>query len=165
MDYEREYKRLLEERHYENEERSRREYEAYQRREEERRRVREEAREAECHANSWDEAFRKGIPRYEQEAREEATVNAEIEGTGETPDFFFQQQLEQHIFARTAYQEEMKSIAEQVRKIRADADAAVAHLEQQAREAAAKRVDAHFGTETIIGINLIQDDFESVVNW
>jgi hypothetical protein len=161
MDYEKEYKRLQDDLHWkEVREREQREQE-YEERERQRRARREEEIQAQFYAETWNEAFNKALPRLRKEASEEVAFASE----DPTFDPWFPMQVEQHEAARQFLREEEAAIYERIVRIRERAERLVAELEQQARNKAADRVDGQFGEETIIGVNLRNNDIDAVVNW
>lgn len=91
---------------------------AFQRREDERKERRAEFARRECEADSWEEAFDKGIARMKREARDEQAMAADPRFKPSELDFFFVQQVEQYEFARTAWKEETAKVEERVNRIR-----------------------------------------------
>lgn len=133
------------------EDEARREQErAYEERQEQRRQRERDWQEEQCYADSWEEAFRKAIPRLQKEASAEAALKGEI------PDFdddFFLHEVEQHRFAQQVWQEEQKRVREQI-----------AEIEKQARERTAARVEEKYPGANVAE-NLRNDDYNALVNW
>lgn len=163
MDYKKAYEEA-QERLADMEQQQRRESdEDYQRREEERRERKQASLEAQCYADSWRDAFNKGISRMQREANDEADMVGKFPAS--ELDFFFTQQVEQHRYAFTAWEQEMAAAEPRIQRIRERAERLIQMLEQQARNQAAERTDTHFNSETAIGQNLRDDDFRSLVEW
>lgn len=167
MDYKSEYENLRQQLDNQRREESRQAEEDYQRREDARRQRIREYQEAQCYAETWDEAFRKTLPRLRKEAGEERQMNEEIDGTeaAHYMDTYFQEQVEQHEFAQGVWLDENKAVQARIKRIRERAAQLIERIEQQARNKAAARVDEKFGKETHIGENLRNNDIDSVVNW
>lgn len=106
-------------------------------------------------AYSWEEAFRKGKIRHQQQAAEEDAMPPEwFEQHSPEDAHFFGIQLEQIKFAEVVYLEEMRAIEDEI-------DA----LKQKARDKAADRVDAKFVEKTSVGQSLRQDSYDDLVEW
>lgn len=121
--------------------------------------VRQRAREYECEAADWFEAFDKGLPRFVHEAHDEQDwMDAQ-----EKP--YFLHHAIQTAFAQAAYKAEMASRAARIKRILDRANRLVELIEAGALEEVAQQVDAAFGTGTAIAKNLRDNDYEALVNW
>ncbi len=141
------------------------ENERYRRKEEERRRDREakwqerqEAwRESQCHANTWEEAFNKGLPRYRSEAESEKIENKRMQADPEWKDHpiytSFQEWVPKLEAAQRIYKEKMKQTEERIKQIR-----------QEALEAIAAEVDAELDFPELAQA-FRDDDCEFLTNW
>lgn len=162
MDYEREYKRLQQqiedERNYE----AMRRDQEYQERENSRRQARRASQEAQLYAESWDEAFNKGIARYRREAAEEKEF--EESAPEKKHDHYFQNMLGQAVAGREEYEAAMREAEARIQRVHECAERLIAAIEQKAREQAAAKVDAKF-PNSYIGQALRDDDFMFLVNW
>lgn len=121
-------------------------------RENERQRVNDERRErqaawaeSQCYADSWEEAFSKGIPRFQSEANGEQIAGDDT--------LFFTEQVKQCEFAKKAYDEAMAEVRAKIKE-----------LEAQALINAAEKVEAQFG-DTHISTALREDDWRFLVEW
>lgn len=106
---------------------------------------REQWAEAQCYADSWEEAFSKGISRMRIEAHDEQVSGYD--------DPFFTKEVEQCEFAQQVYDEAMKEVRAKIKE-----------LEAQALVRAAEKVEAKFG-ETHISTALRDNDWRLLVEW
>lgn len=164
-DWKREYERL--ERQIEDDEYDRRleRDQEYEQREQERRRRRAEAEEMLHYADNWGEAFSKGLTLFRREASEEAHAAAQYPDEPNMQELWFGGQVEQIEFAQSAWSDEMRAIAEEVHRIRKEADAKIAALEAQARNKAADRVDGKFGETCLVSEFLRDDNPNGLTEW
>lgn len=164
IDYEKLYKELKQEQEDQRWREEREREEVYQRREHERRQRESDWQDEQLYADTWAEAFRKTLPRLRLEASEEAIMNAEQPGNSKW-DTYFAEQVDEHEFARDAYNEEMAKVQQRIADIHAKAEAQIAKIEQAARDRAAKRIDKKFRKATYIAENLRNNDLDAVTNW
>lgn len=151
-DWEKEAKYLQDELDRERYDRQQEQAQRYEQQQEARRERERNWQEAQCYADSWEDAFEKAIRRYRSEAQDEKRM---IE-SGDYPGFedtFFQNELEQTLFAQQVYREEMARMRE-----------VIARLEQRARNRVAKRVEEKYPDAYIVGY-LREDNFNSLVEW
>lgn len=151
-DFERENRYLRDEIERMNYEESQRRDRAFNEREEQRRQRQRDYQEALCYANDWNDAFARALIRLRQEAADEKQM---IE-SGNYPEFndtFFQDQVEQTVFAEQAYREEMASVQKLIER-----------LEERARNRAASRVEEKY-PDAYVAQYLRDDDYSSLVDW
>lgn len=173
-DYQREYEMLKAEMEDRKWREQQRQDEEYRKRESQRREYQQEEREAQCWADSWEEAFAKGIRRYRQEAREEAAMVTQIrkdyEGREDQMEAWERDIVnEDSYFA--AITERAEFAREALREAEHEMIPVIAMLEQQikwafeaARIKAAEKVEEKFG-ECDMSENLRTDSYINLVNW
>lgn len=130
---------------------------------EERAKLYAEQAEAEAHtAESWEEAFRKGIRLMMREAREEDIDNQERRAGGFSTtdvDHFFNRRVEQWRAAQAILSEELNAVAPEISALRKQ----IYVLEQRARSMAADRVEKL--EEQSLADALRKDDYSYLVEW
>ena len=173
-DYKREYEILkseMEDRKWREEQRQ---DEEYRKRERQRRERQQEWEESQCWADSWEEAFAKGIPRYRQEANEEAAMVAQIlkdyEGREDQMEAWERSIVDEDSYF-AAVTERAEFAREALREANLEMNPVIAMLEQQikwafeaARIKAAEKVEEKFG-ECDMSENLRTDSYINLVNW
>lgn len=136
---------------------------AYERRERERYQRAMSAREAQCYADNWDEAFRKAIPRLRREASsdaEEAAYDPNDQGN-----YYFTRLTAQHVAAYELWKQEQQAIQPRIDRIRERAERLIAALEQPARERIADQIESTFPDSWILVENLREDNYSALVEW
>lgn len=137
-----------------NEQYRRQEEERYQQRERDRRERQQAAREAECHAETWEEAFRKGLRRYRQEAAEEVSDNERYKSDPAwTLRTDFQEYVQKTEQAQAIYNEVMN-----------EAERKIAEIKKQALAEAADRVQAECDYPELAGA-MREDNCEFLTYW
>jgi len=122
-------------------------------REERRKEERRRWQQSQSEAYSWPEAFAKGLPRIQEEARDEADFNSTLE-IGEQPmPPWFQNWAKEVKRAKEIYSEESLAVEERIAKLRNEMLAKVAG-----------RLAAEFGeTQTVEALRT--DDYNYSVSW
>lgn len=163
MDYKQAYEELQDQMRWDRIEADRQRQEEY----DERQRVRkQEDSEYWLTADSWNEAFRKGIQRYQNEADEETEWNQkpDIDDFG-GKQTWFTEQLEQIKAARVLFNQENAKVQERINRIRARAERMIQAIEQDVRDGVADAIDAQFDEECLISEFLREDNYTGLVDW
>jgi hypothetical protein len=151
----------------EREAQRRRDDDEYERRQRARR-EREAAREEELHyADTWTEAFSKGLVLFGREAREEEKCEKEFASEGsEWVGTYFRDAVRVTSRAKGLYHEEMSAVQDQIADIRRQADEQIAAIEQIVREKVAAVLDAEFeGVQQSISQDLRDNEPGNLVAW
>ena len=143
----------IERREREEWERADREYQAKQER---RRQQQREYQESLGYANSWEEAFEKGIERLQIEAREEEKDERDWERNPDPqykPDHYFRNEVKATRRAQSLYFDEMQKLVPVIEELKRKARLRVAELLEK------EHPDAN------VIVSLKDDDFAALVEW
>lgn len=129
----------------------------------------EQWRENQCRADTWEEAFRKGVSRAVDEARSEASLTARIKADSNPEEFaylltgepFFEGWAEAMRRAEVLYTEEMAAAQAEVEKLQAQIET----VKLGAQGKAASRLEAERPDNGGIAQALRENQPEFLTNW